>query len=137
MQNVKPPAWKRTLAGILAAWMTMFAIGAVPAAYAAEEGQSDTVQVSGGTFALSESVDAAILIDVATGQVLYEKNADTPRPPASMTKLMTEYIVLDRIKSGQLSWDAVIKTSKEAASTPPDGSQIYLAEGDEDRKSVV
>jgi len=48
-----------------------------------------------------------------------------------MTKLMTEYIVLERITSGQLNWTDVIATSKEAASTPPDGSQIYLAEGDE------
>lgn len=108
----------------------MYTIGAVPAAFAEEEGATDTVQITGGNFALSDSVEAAILIDAATGQVLYERNADQPRPPASMTKLMTEYIVLERIASGQLNWSDPVKTSKEAASTPPDGSQIYLAEGD-------
>src|SRR5690606_28976134 len=96
-QYAKPSAWKRTLAAFLAAWMVMYTIGAVPAAFAEEEGATDTVQVSGGNFALSDSVEAAILIDAATGQVLYERNADQPRPPASMTKLMTEYIVLERI----------------------------------------
>lgn len=76
-------------------------------------------------------MSAAILIAADTGQVLYEVNADTPRPPASMTKLMTEYIILEEISNNRLSWDQVVTVSQEAASTPADGSQIYLAQGDQ------
>ena len=47
-----------------------------------------------------------------------------------MTKLMTEYLVLEAIKAKKLSWDQVVSVSHEAASTPKEGSQIYLAEGD-------
>ncbi len=44
----------------------------------------------------------AVIMDYDTGAVLYEKNADEPTPPASMSKLMTSAIVFDLIKSGQL-----------------------------------
>jgi D-alanyl-D-alanine carboxypeptidase (penicillin-binding protein 5/6) len=44
---------------------------------------------------------------------------------------MTEYILLEEVSSGRQSWDTMVRTSREAASTPADGSQIYLAEGDE------
>ncbi|NWG72567.1 MAG: D-alanyl-D-alanine carboxypeptidase [Parvularculaceae bacterium] len=44
----------------------------------------------------------AVIMDYETGAVLFEKNADEPTPPASMSKLMTSAIVFDRIKSGQL-----------------------------------
>jgi len=117
---------KRTFAAVLAVLFAVYALGSAPAVLA-EEGAA---AISGPTFQLSESVDAAILIDFETGQVLYERNADQPRPPASMTKLMTEYIVLGLIEEGKLNWSDVVSVSKEAASTPPDGSQIYLAEGD-------
>lgn len=80
---------------------------------------------------LGLDVKAAILIDASSGQVLYDANADEIRPPASMTKMMTEYIVLEEISAGRQSWDTVVTASHEAASTPPDGSQIYLAEGDQ------
>lgn len=121
----------RLFAVMLAACVALSAFAIMPAAIAAEEGEtSAAAAVSGTTFRLSESVDAAILIDYETGQVLYEHNADEPRPPASMTKLMTEYIVLSLIEEGKLDWSTVVTTSKEAASTPADGSQIYLAEGD-------
>ncbi|WP_133580905.1 serine hydrolase [Aureibacillus halotolerans] len=49
--------------------------------------------------------EAAILLDFETGRILYEKNADLTLPPASMTKMMTEYIILSAIEEGKLSWD--------------------------------
>lgn len=79
---------------------------------------------------LDLAVSAAIVIDADTGQLLYSYNIDKPLPPASMTKMMTEYMVLKAIKEGKLSWEQEVSVSKEAASTPADGSQIYLAEGD-------
>jgi D-alanyl-D-alanine carboxypeptidase (penicillin-binding protein 5/6) len=101
----------------------------IPAASAASNTSSNAAQVSKEN-PLSLDASAAILIDASTGQVLYSYNVDQPLPPASMTKMMTEYMVLEAIKSKKLSWDQVISVSKEAANTPADGSQIYLAEGD-------
>lgn len=73
---------------------------------------------------------AAILIEASTGQVLYAKNADIPMRPASMSKMMTEYLVLDAIKAGTIGWDDVVTTQKNAANTLYGGSRIWLAEGD-------
>lgn len=50
-------------------------------------------------------VDGAILIDADSGKILYEENADTPLGIASMTKMMTEYILFDAIKEKKITWD--------------------------------
>ncbi|WP_373233434.1 D-alanyl-D-alanine carboxypeptidase family protein [Cohnella sp.] len=71
----------------------------------------------------------AILIDAATGQVLFEMGADEALPPASMSKMMTEYIVMDHIKTGKLKWESIITVSKYAASIV--GSSALLAEGEQ------
>ncbi|MGG5254501.1 D-alanyl-D-alanine carboxypeptidase family protein [Neobacillus sp. SM06] len=55
--------------------------------------------------ALNVNAAGAILVDGKTGQVLYEKNADSALGIASMTKMMTEYILLDAIKKGRVKWD--------------------------------
>ncbi|MEO4055653.1 D-alanyl-D-alanine carboxypeptidase family protein [Solibacillus sp. CAU 1738] len=54
---------------------------------------------------LGLTVDAAILIDADSGKILYEQNANTPLGIASMTKMMTEYLLLDAIKAGTITWD--------------------------------
>ena len=54
---------------------------------------------------LGINVDAAILIDADTGKILYEQNADTSLGIASMSKMMSEYILLDAIKEGTITWD--------------------------------
>lgn len=54
---------------------------------------------------LGLTVDAAILIDADTGKILYEQNAETALGIASMTKMMTEYLLLDAIKEGTITWD--------------------------------
>ncbi|MEK9200231.1 D-alanyl-D-alanine carboxypeptidase family protein [Lysinibacillus halotolerans] len=54
---------------------------------------------------LGINVSAAILIDAETGKILYEENADQPLGIASMSKMMTEYILLDAVKEGKISWD--------------------------------
>ena len=50
-------------------------------------------------------VDGAILIDADTGKILYEQNADTALGIASMTKMMTEYLLFEAIENGQVTWD--------------------------------
>lgn len=54
---------------------------------------------------LGLTVDAAILIDAESGKILYEQNADTSLGIASMTKMMTEYLLLDAIEEETVSWD--------------------------------
>lgn len=49
--------------------------------------------------------DAAILVEAETGRVLYAKNADQVLGIASMTKMMTEYLLLEAIKEGRVKWD--------------------------------
>lgn len=54
---------------------------------------------------LGVNADAAILIDAQTGRILYEKNADQVLGIASMTKMMTEYLLLEAISEGKITWD--------------------------------
>ena len=70
---------------------------------------------------------AAIVMDARTGEVLYEKNADTRLHPASLTKMMTLYIVFQEIEAGRLSLDTKVTVSKYAASQPP--SRLGLKPG--------
>jgi D-alanyl-D-alanine carboxypeptidase len=70
---------------------------------------------------------AAIVMDGRTGEVLYEKNADTRLHPASLTKMMTLYIVFQEIESGRLSLDTKVTVTKYAASQPP--SRLGLKPG--------
>lgn len=54
---------------------------------------------------LGINVDGAILIDAETGKILYEENADKPLGIASMTKMMTEYLLFEAIAEGKITWD--------------------------------
>ncbi|WP_240508018.1 serine hydrolase [Virgibacillus indicus] len=60
---------------------------------------------------LDLNAESAILVDGETGKVLYAKNADQALPPASMTKMMTEYLVLEAINNGDISWDTTTQIS--------------------------
>src|SRR5574344_356732 len=62
---------------------------------------------------LSVSAENAILIDTATGSILYEKNADEEVPPASMTKLMVMYIAFKEIAAGTISMEDIVPLPAE------------------------
>jgi len=70
---------------------------------------------------------AAFVMDARTGQVLHSRNADTRLHPASLTKMMTLYIVFQAINHGEISLDTVVTISKKAASEPP--SKLGLRAG--------
>lgn len=70
----------------------------------------------------------AIVIDDASGRVLFEDNADARGYPASVTKLMTFLVVMDRVHGGQLTLETPITVSAEASRTG--GSQVYLKQGE-------
>lgn len=61
--------------------------------------------------AVDVGAKSAILVDAETGKVLFEKEADLTLPPASMTKMMTEYLVLEAIDEGKISWDTTTQIS--------------------------
>ena len=71
---------------------------------------------------------SALLMDAATGTVLYEKNAHEPLAPASVTKVMTMLLIMEAIDSGKISWDDQVTASETAAAKG--GSQIYLKVGE-------
>lgn len=76
---------------------------------------------------LGLNVRAAVLMDAESGRILYEENADEAYQPASMTKMMTEYLVMEEIEAGRMSWDTMIYTTKAAADAIGSGQQ--MAEG--------
>ena len=71
---------------------------------------------------------SAILMEASTGQVIYERDADTKRSPASITKIMTLILIFDELKSGNLKLDDEVTTSAYAKSMG--GSQVFLEEGE-------
>ena len=71
---------------------------------------------------------SAILIDNATGKVLFEKNADEVLPPASMTKIGSMLIIMEAINHGNLKLDDKVTISEEAANMG--GSQVFLEAGE-------
>lgn len=57
------------------------------------------------------AADSAILVEAETGKVIYNKEADVILPPASMTKIMTEYLVNEAVANGDISWDDEVDIS--------------------------
>ena len=77
---------------------------------------------------LNVAAKSAVLMDVATGTILYEQNAHEPLAPASVTKVMTMLLIMDAIDSGKITWDDPVTASEAAAAKG--GSQIYLKVGE-------
>ena len=81
-----------------------------------------------GAVELDVAGKSALLMDAATGKVLYEKNAHEPLAPASVTKVMTMLLIMEAIDSGKIGWDDMVTASEAAAAKG--GSQIYLKVGE-------
>jgi len=78
---------------------------------------------------LLKNAKSGLLIEESTGEILYQKNKDDRVAVASMTKMVAQIIILENIEKGTLSWDEIIKVSKNAADMG--GSQIWLQYGEE------
>lgn len=89
--------------------------------YAPEAQAAETVD-------LKLTAKAGIIMEASTGQVLWEMNADELLPPASMSKMMTEYIVMETIKSGKIKWEDVVTTSRYAADVIGSGDLLAFQE---------
>ncbi len=86
---------------------------------------NDTEENSQNNESLEIAAKAAILIDQNSGEVLFEYNANERLSPASITKLMTLFIIYESINEGKISFEDEVTISEHAASMG--GSQIFLA----------
>lgn len=74
------------------------------------------------------SAPSATLMEVSTGNIIFEKDADTSRPPASVTKIMTMLLIFDALENGNIKLEDQVSTSELAASMG--GSQVFLEPGE-------
>lgn len=86
------------------------------------------VALPAGAVDLQLAAPSAVLMDLATGTVLYEVNAHQPMAPASVTKVMTLLLIMEAIDSGKIGWQDMVTASEAAAAKG--GSQVYLKVGE-------
>lgn len=134
---------KQVLAVILSAFLCMQNVYAMPAkehivyedtqetvSEDTGEAQETVAEDTGDTETAGPEISApsAILMEASTGEVIYEKDADTPRPPASVTKVMTMLLIFDALEAGKIKLEDQVTTSEFAASMG--GSQVFLEPGE-------
>lgn len=121
---------KRTIAGFLAVLLSFCAIfGSIGFA----EGENAQEQGTGGapidTHPFSVEAEGAILMEAATGTILFAQNERHAASPASVTKIMTLLLTMEAIDSGRIALNDRTRISRYAASMG--GSQVFLEEGEE------
>lgn len=84
---------------------------------------------------ISVKSESGIIMEASTGKVLFEKEADTPKAPASMTKIMTMLLIMEAIDDGRLNMDDQVNISKNASGMG--GSQAYLEENTTSKVSTL
>lgn len=112
---------KKWIAALMAA--VMLCLSGSMAVMAEEETEGES---AGSVTVTAPSV---LLMEASSGNVLYEKDADTKRPPASVTKVMTILLIYDALATGKIQKEDVVITSEYAASMG--GSQVFLEAGEE------
>lgn len=105
--------FRRTVVILLS--LSLLAVGPLPGAFTPEAHSRENLRY------------AAIVVDAQTGEVMFARHADSRRYPASITKVMTLYLVFEAISEGRIQLDDVIRVSPRAASQPP--SKLGLAAG--------
>lgn len=77
---------------------------------------------------LAENATSAIMLEASTGEIIFQKNSNEKRPPASMTKMMSLLLIMENIENGNLKLDEEVTASEKASSMG--GSQIFLKAGE-------
>ena len=113
---------KKRVAALLAA--LVLALALVPAAWAEDEAQASRFEQPG----FDVPCRAAMLVDQATGTVLYEKQPDTQVPIASITKVMTLLLTFEALEAGKVTKEDIVPISEHAYNMG--GSQIWLEPGE-------
>lgn len=99
---------------------------------------SEIIEVSGPSTTFIDSSlkapnikgQAAILMDASSGEILLKQDANSAFPVASMSKLMTEYIVQEQIQNGNIKWDDLVEISHSANNMDPQAVKIYVKDND-------
>lgn len=94
----------------------------------AEREQAEAEDAEQTQPAVEISAPSAVLMEASTGTVIFEKDSDTARPPASVTKIMTMLLIFDALEEGSIGLDDEVTTSEYAASMG--GSQVFLEPGE-------
>lgn len=115
---------------IAAVWTAVF-LAAAPGQVRADDSMDYYEEGAVVTAAEVTAIPArsAILMDAASGRVLFEQNADEPLPPASITKIMTLLLTFEALEDGNLTSGQIVTASENAASMG--GTQIWLEPGEE------
>lgn len=116
---------RRILAFLLCLFMSAQTVYAMPQREVAVYEESEGTE---GKDALSLSAESAVIMEASTGQILYEKEADVQKPPASVTKIMTMLLIFDALENAQIKLEDPVTTSEYAASMG--GSQVFLEPGE-------
>ncbi len=80
-----------------------------------------------GRMLTDPELDAALVVDAGTGGILYARNAAAPRRPASLTKMMTLYLLFEELRARRIALDTTLAVSAKAAAQPR--SHLRLREG--------
>lgn len=117
---------------VMCVWIISFTILLTPlTARGQNESANKSTQENSGQ--QTESADliqapSGVLMEAQTGTVIYQKDSDTRRSPASITKIMTLILIFDALEKGNLKLDDIVTTSAYAKSMG--GSQVFLEEGE-------
>ena len=87
------------------------------------------VSFSRGVSLTDPAKDAALIVDGSSGKVLYARNPDVPRHPASLTKMMTLYLLFDALKQGKVTLATSLTVSPHASVQKP--TNLHLLPGDQ------
>ena len=135
MAQIEMTQIKMPLGTVLKSWRKsslrrgLVALGLLGGAIAAVAAPANIGLVGGKTGDFETTAPYVILLDAATGTILFEKYADTPTPPSSMTKLMTAEVVFNELKQGHITLDTEYMTSENAwrkGGAPSHTSSMFL-----------
>lgn len=119
---MKRKTWTKRLTGLFLS-VAVFATAMGGAATKADAAPAADLQLA---------AKSAILLEASTGKVLYSVNPDVPLPPASMSKMMSEYLVQEAVKQKKITWDEQVPVSEYAfyVAKISDASGVYLNAGE-------
>src|SRR3989440_4080538 len=122
LRAIRPADGLRFGLGTLAAVVALVAVGSDPADARGRRWRHHHARV-----AAYNPPYAAIVVDANSGRVLHEANSDNLRHPASLTKIMTLYLLFEQIEAGKLRLDSRLEVSEHAAAQAP--SKLGLMPG--------
>lgn len=90
--------------------------------------ENENVEETKNTLDLAKNATSAIMLEASTGEIIFQKNVNEKRPPASMTKMMSMLLIMENIEKGNLTFEEEVTASVYASSMG--GSQIFLKAGE-------